>query len=342
MTSPRRRLLLSGSVLGVLALLAVAAPAYFTADDSAAAAPGQNPVTVCVVAHRDANSEHGRTLTVSQRVADLLVRQSSSYYGPCAVYGAARPLGQGTVRTFAQLQGNRPTSVGITFSPKTLTGLPSEMTDGLRCFDVNGDGVRQEMLECAGGHERPLELPAALTRLSDVPFKWALVNWNPHGHGPPGIYEHSHFDFHFYTQPKAERDAIRLGPCGVVVHCDDFATGTAPVPAQYLPAGYSDNAAVEALMGNHLVDMTDEEWNGSPFVKTFIYGAYAGKITFLEPMITKGWFDRLSSGQQAGGCFPINQPAAWQEPGWYPKVYCTEFRPNRDEYVVTLQDFSHS
>lgn len=339
MTSSRRRLLLSGTALGVLALTAFTLPTYFDAAGSAAAA---DRVTVCAVAHRDGNVEHGQTRSLPRPTAELLVQRTQAYLGSCAVYGAPSPLGEGTVRTFAQIEDRRPTTIGITFSSKTLTGLPTAMTDGNRCFDTNGDGVRQEMTECAGGHERPLELPAALTRLSGVPFKWALMNWNPHGHGPPGIYEPGHFDFHFYTQPKAERDAIRLGPCGVVVHCDDFATGTVPVPARYLPAGYSDNAAVEGLMGNHLVDMSNEEWNGATFVKTFIYGAYAGKITFLEPMITKGWLDRIGSGQRAGGCFPINQPAAWQEPGWYPTAYCTEFRPNRDEYVVTMRDFRHS
>ena len=34
-----------------------------------------------------------------------------------------------------------------------------------------------------------------------MPLKWALLNWNPHGHIPPGIYDRPHFDVHFYMEP---------------------------------------------------------------------------------------------------------------------------------------------
>jgi hypothetical protein len=36
------------------------------------------------------------------------------------------------------------------------------------------------------------------------------LNWNPHGHIPPGVYDLPHFDFHFYIEPIEKIFAISL------------------------------------------------------------------------------------------------------------------------------------
>ena len=42
-------------------------------------------------------------------------------------------------------------------------------------------------------------MPAlAASARADIPFKWVLLNWTPHGHIPPGVYDTPHFDVHFY------------------------------------------------------------------------------------------------------------------------------------------------
>lgn len=340
MSTRRRRLVAAALVLPCLAAAAAIAldsprSDANTTNDANAAASGN--VKICLVP--PANRSIELTITVPAAAVQPLLAQTPSYEGVCAAYGPPSALGGGTVRTYAQIEASAPRTVGVTFPRTMLSGLPTAMTDGHHCFDVDGNGQLDPMTECAGGHERELALPTALTQLSGMPLKWALVNWNPHGHGAPGVYDVPHFDFHFYTQPKAERDAIRPGPCGIIVNCEDFARGSIPVPPAYLPADYTDLQMVEVAMGNHLLDQTSPEWNGAPFTRTFIFGSYDGKISFLEPMITHAWLQGLATGQNASGCRPVKQPQAWQIAGWYPQQYCIRYRANRDDLTVSLENF---
>src|SRR5215203_3393867 len=184
---------------GVLLVSMVATRADATGDRAPAARPAAATgalVTFCQVS--SAGTETTRTWPAP-------LARARSYAGPCVSYGTPDQLGNGTVRTYVQSKDSRPLAVGAVFGESALTGLEQEPSDGERCYDVDGDGTTDPMMECAGGWEHPLDLP----RQSDLPLKWSLVNWNPHGHGAPGVYTYPHFDFHFYIQPKAERDAIR-------------------------------------------------------------------------------------------------------------------------------------
>ncbi|MFG3496015.1 hypothetical protein [Streptomyces sp. NPDC047928] len=334
---------LGAAVLTLAGLSVLVWPTANATEPAAAPAPktaATTPTTVCV-ADRSAPDREW-TVQVTAATAELLYRWTLSYPGPCASYGKPSALGDGSVRTYAQLSGDRPQTVGIVFPRATLRNLPTAMTDGKHCYDMNGDGKVDEHTECVGGHERPLDLPPKLAGLAGKPLTWALVNYNPMGHGPEHIYDSPHFDFHFYIQPKAERDAIRTGPCGLAIDCDDYATATKPVPPQYMPQGYRDNGVAEAAMGNHLIDDSSPEWHNQAFTHTFIYGSYDAKITFLEPMISKAWFDGLARGDNPSGCFPIKQPRQWQVDGWYPQEYCIRYRANRDDFTVSMENFKHS
>ncbi|MFJ3928311.1 hypothetical protein [Streptomyces sp. NPDC090022] len=326
------------AIAGITVLLWPNIPAEATTVDRAAASSG--PVSVCLVTANAPDRE--RTVRVAPWAAQVLLQQTRSYEGPCASYGAPSALGDGAVRTYAQIAGGKPQTVGITFPKSTFNNLPTAMTDGNHCFDMDGNGTVDPHTECVGGHERPLELPAQLTSLPNMPLKWALVNFNPMGHGPHGIYDTPHFDFHFYTQSKAERDAIRSGPCGLAINCEDFATATKPLAPEHMPKDYKDNGVAEAAMGNHLVDMTSPEWGTEKFTQTFIYGAYDAKISFLEPMITKAWMEGIAAGTNPNRCWPIKQPQQWQVAGWYPQEYCIKYRANRGDYTVSMQNFTNS
>jgi hypothetical protein len=293
-------------------------------------------VTVCFAL---AGMTAERQVVVPAAAVALLLQRTRSYLGPCAAYGPADVLGDGTARTYVQSSAGAPRAVGIVLSDAALDGLPTEATDGLRCYDVNGDDAVDEMEECAGGHAHELAFGTG-SRATAEPYRWALLNWNPHGHGAPGVYTYSHFDFHFYLQSLEERNAIRPGPCGIVVHCEDHARGVVPVPADNLPVGYQDIGAVEVAMGNHLVDQSGPEWHGEPFMKAMIFGSYDGKISFIEPMVAREFLVRLRSGAQTSGCYPVPQPRQWQAPGWYPAEYCLRHRANRGELTVSLERFT--
>jgi hypothetical protein len=287
---------------GVLTLT-VAAPSASTAAAEAAS----DQVTICLV--RTSAPKAERTITVAPAGATRLLHKTLSYRGPCAAYGDQQALGNGTIRTYAQRTGDKPLALGVAFPKSMLAGLPTNPpNDGKHCFDGNKDGRLDPHTECEGGHERVSTLPQTFRDTVDAPFTWALTNWNPRGHVPAGVYDVSHFDFHFYLTPLADRNRIRPGPCGGLVHCDDFARGRVPVPAAYRPPGYTDQGAVVVAMGNHLGDGTSPEFHGTPFTHTFIYGAYDGKITFYELMITKAFFQGMRDGTSPDTCQALKLP----------------------------------
>lgn len=150
-----------------------------------------------------------------------------------------------------------------------------------------------------------------------TPFDHLTVDWNPHGHPPAGINTVPHFDFHFYMMPVEERLAIPFGP-------------SSPVPAGYMPDGWAIDPVNIPQMGAHWSDRTVPP---SPLQATMIYGSYAGKVTFVEPMIT---LVELTTDQ--GMNIPYAQPRIYQEHGvWYPTEY--SYYRSGDKYYVVLSDF---
>jgi hypothetical protein len=96
------------------------------------------------------------------------------------VLGTPSNLGNGTVASYAEFdKSGAPKAIGVVISAGALDDLPAAPSDGHRCFDANNDGVIDLATECSGWHERVLPAPSEASRRPDVPFKWALLNWNP-------------------------------------------------------------------------------------------------------------------------------------------------------------------
>lgn len=340
-----------GGIMRTIVLVLVSAAALLLAPVTASTAsstvssggtePDGRPaahVPVCLVTEQHPDVEH--TLHVPRLVARVLVATTISYHGPCAEYGESAPRGDGTLTAYSQVDQGRPTAVGLLLTQDALQGLPYDPpTAGLWCYDKDGDGQVDPMHECAGGYEDVLHLGEEFRSEVDSPFTYVLNNWNPHGHMPPGVYDKPHFDVHFYTNANEERLAIRPGPCEVLVHCDDYPLGKNLPEEQYRHPDFEDLDALEPAMGNHLADLTAPEHHGEPFTHTFIYGTWDGEVTFYEPMVTLEWFEGLAGGSIGDECFPIKQPEAWQESGWYPTEYCLDYRANRQELTASLQEF---
>ncbi|MGH3731163.1 MAG: hypothetical protein ACRDTU_20800, partial [Micromonosporaceae bacterium] len=240
----------------------------------------------------------------------------------------------------SQVRGHTPDSIGVAFRTSTLEGLPYHPpTQGKWCYDKNEDGTLDQHMECVGGYENALSFGEKFQSMVDSQFKYLLMNWNPMGHPPPHVYQHPHFDVHFYVTPNSERLAIRPGPCSVLVHCDDHEKGKKPLESRYVPKDYSFTEAIEPGMGNHMMDFTGPEFNGEKFTHSFIYGHYDGEMTFYEPMVTLEYFKNVASGDVASRCFAMKLPQAWETSGWYPTKYCIRYRANRDEVTTSLEDF---
>jgi hypothetical protein len=241
--------------------------------------------------------------------------------GPTAEIG-------GVVYSYALISdGQLPGAIGIAFSAEALRNLPTTASDLHHCFDANNDGQLEPETECSMWHERVIPLPSDLSKRRDIPFKWVLLNWNPHGHIPPGIYDPPHFDVHFFMEPIENVFSLRRGTCGPeFLQCDQFETATKPVPAQYVHADYQSVEAASPAMGNHLVDLTGPEFQGQVFQRSLIFGAYDGRITFWEEMVAREYM--LS---RPNNCFLIKQPQAVAQAGYYPTQSCVRYDAERDE-----------
>jgi hypothetical protein len=254
-------------------------------------------------------------------------------------YGTPVDMGRGTVRTYLAFDADgKPMELGILLSADAFDGLPAEHSTSGRCFDLNGNGRIDKSGECEGDHEFVLAMPSVVADRRDIPFQWVGVNWNVHGHAPPGVYDLPHFDFHFYIANEASVRAIGVGPCGFFIDCDDFKRATQPVPAKYVDSRHVNVDAAVAAMGNHLIDSTSGEFAKPPrkFTHTWIFGAFDGRITFYEPMITHEFLMT-----RPNICVPIKQPSAWQISGYYPTRYCIRHHDRARKYTISMEGLAY-
>jgi hypothetical protein len=253
-------------------------------------------------------------------------------------HGWQMKLGSGHASSFAVWNDmGLPEAVGIRVSADALASLPTQASDQHHCMDRDGDGRIDHGSECAETHEYVVPLPEAASQRDDMPFKWVLLNWNLHGHGPPGVYDVPHFDVHFMMAPIADVFAIRAGPCGPeLVNCDDFATAKMPLADGLMHSDFADVDAVAPAMGNHLIDLTGAEFNGQPFTRSWIYGMYGGRVTFYEEMVSLAYLQR-----QPDSCQAIKTPPAVEVSGHYPTQRCVRHDPAANDYVISMEDFEY-
>lgn len=211
-------------------------------------------------------------------------------------------LGKGTVRSYVNLGAdNAILEMGVLISDQAMAGLPEHMT--------------------ALSVSLPEGIPAS-------GFKHLTVDWNPHGHEPPGVYDLPHFDVHFYQIGEAERMQIAAGPEPTVL---------AP---QNLPPGHITDGMSMPEMGVHWVDPTSPEFQGSAFDKTFIYGSYKGKMIFLEPMVTRTFLEGVKDSGPV--VLEVKRPAEYGTPGWYPSSYSMRYDAGKSAYVVAITGLKRS
>lgn len=220
--------------------------------------------------------------------------QSVGISQPRTRYGRELRFGQGVARTYLVEDANgTPVSLGVEFTESALLALPQDKLS-----------VR-------------LELPPATRQMQ---YTFVTLDWNPHGHEPPKVYDTPHFDIHFYMIPAADVDRIAGGADPVVI-------SPAFVPPEHISPG---NQSVPS-MGVHWVDRTAPEFHGHPFTNTFIYGASAGQLIFVEPMTTLSFLR-----SKADFSTEVKQPASVQRAGWYPTRYRIHYVPERQSYRVEL------
>ena len=230
-----------------------------------------------------------------EQIRKYLPKEDHSKYN--TFYGPQVQMGAGHARSWISTNHHGvPTEIGAEMTRSTLTGLPEVFT--------------------------PFVLPLHQKALDKTAFEHLVIDWNPHGHPPGGVFTVPHFDFHFYTITNAARLAIPPYPLAMA------AFDNLP-PAGYIPAGYNADPGGVPQMGKHWGD-----GNVAPgtFSKTMVYGSYNGKVIFVEPMITLDVFQNAVPFSLA-----YAQPALFHEHTYYPTKY--NFYVKDGKYYVTLSDF---
>ena len=178
-------------------------------------------------------------------------------------------------------------------------------------------------------HDNALSLAFHPKVVASTPFLHALLDWNPNGHEPAGVYTLPHFDFHFYMTTEAERLAIPPYQVDNTGFLNFPAAGYLPstLPNLYVPA-----PGGVPQMGTHWIDISTPELNGAIFTQTFLYGTYNGNVTFYEPMITKEFLDNNPAFRRN-----IPVPARFKKSCYYP----TSMRIDKDGGItsIILEDF---
>ncbi|PAP77264.1 DUF5602 domain-containing protein [Rubrivirga marina] len=232
------------------------------------------------------------------------------------LYGDPVSIGDGSARTYVTLDADgAPTAIGVLLTGDALSGLPAH---------PGGPGHEMD-------HMHVLPVPAA-AREAGLVTDHVSLDWNANGHEPEGLFTRPHFDVHFYTVPADERTTWMPGSPG-------FADGARTPDTRYVPAGYlaDPTGTVVPAMGLHWLDGADPTYapGGPGFSEVVLYGSYGGRMIFVEPMITRAFFESL----RASGVVheeALAQPAAWAAAGYYPTTYSVRYDVEADAFRVEV------
>ncbi|MDC0663562.1 DUF5602 domain-containing protein [Marinobacter sp. SS21] len=224
---------------------------------------------------------------------------------PSMFNGPPVAVGDGTARVMVVVNDtNEPESISVVMTKDALQGLPEAQADqSVWIF--------------------PLPLPDAGPNTG---YDHVVLDWNPAGHEPEGVYSVPHFDVHFYLIDHETREAITF-------RGEDRAMAMAAPDPQLLPEGYVIPPDTEVeQMGMHALDPAGEEFHGRPFSHNLIYGYYKGQLIFIEPMVSLAFLQLLPEMTAS-----IKRPQTYSYPGWYPASYRIEFDVGNGEYSIALE-----
>jgi hypothetical protein len=240
-------------------------------------------------------------MTAATALVTVSAADAATYYGKSVKIG--RGFARIAVKTDA---AGKPVSVQVRMSRYALSGLPTKLSK----------------MNKEGSWEYALPMPTKGPRTG---YREVVVDWNPHGHPPPHIYTVPHFDFHFYLTSMAQVAKVNFtGPSDPATKVSD--TGLVPAGYKVIP----DTAVNQ--MGVHAVDLAAPEFHGKPFTATFIYGYYKGKLTFIEPMITRAYLLKRPNKSWA-----VKTPQRYSFAAAYPTRYSVRYEAAHKAYVISLE-----
>ncbi len=227
------------------------------------------------------------------------------------VAGECADAFQAPLCSWATTQGDEVLAVGATVAVASISNAPDQMPMAWPPPMVATVGLPDVAREKTG-----------LTHLT--------MYWEPMGH-MPDAYMVPHFDFHFYTIPSGERDAI---------DCSDLTKPAAlpdaySLPDEELPPEFAAIAGVDKLVGVCVPEMgmhslpTAELTSKVPFRGTMVVGYYRGSHIFIEPMVPHAVLMERRS-------FDLAIPTIPGRTGPLPTTFRAEYDPGQDAYRFTF------
>jgi hypothetical protein len=257
---------------------------------------------------------------------------------PIVEYGQAVQVGNGLARTYVVFDATTgsPIELGVAMTEGAMEGLPRPNEHARHMAAASAH-------EHLDNHVYLLSLPAR----GVAPYQFVELDWNPGGHEPPGIYDKPHFDFHFYTISQEERASIVPTDTNFQRKADMLPAESQRPPFYAMAALPGEPAPGVPLMGVHWIDVRSPELQKmmgkpeayKPFTTTFIYGSWAGRFTFLEPMITREhiMYRKTSVDPSVRNeIIPIPTAGAYNTAGYYPSAYRIAWDAGGKEYRVAL------
>jgi hypothetical protein len=264
-------------------------------------------------------------------LSSLLEVQGKPIEDTVSYTGLKIPFGDGLIWSYVTLEdedsNEGPYEVGIKFTG-SFASLPTTVSDGW--WDIRN--TSGSTVIPVGGHEYPLFFPTFQGKVDEnILLKHAVVNWNPRGHDPDGVYNVPHLDFHFYLiesdlrsscaypvldTERCPREEISMcaatpGPALFPADCESVEFFVAPLPDDMQPKGYDNFCTIEPGMGNHLINFAGPEFDGKDFTHNWIWGTQGGEISFLEPMITRELLESVANGYNNAGWYDDEKAAIY-------------------------------
>ena len=267
----------------------------------------------------------GDGTTAATTESGAIVDRAAGAPGTHRQYGTPVKLGEGQARAYVvtDAKSGRAVEVGVAMTERAM------------------DGLRGPDPENHHGHGDMDMLLLAMPRTNGTPFEFIELDWNPQGHGFP--YAAPHFDFHFYTIPVAERDAIDPANPAYAAQAANFPAAERIRPgfvsSHLLMNGTPAEAAVPR-MGLHWIALASPELPPTlaPFTATYIVGTWDGKVIFEEPMITRAFIMEQRTNGKGSTDFAV--PAAPDAGRAQPTGYRVSWDAQAKEYRVALTGFT--
>lgn len=197
-------------------------------------------------------------------------------------------------------------------------------------LDANGDVSRviaaMKMDELVAARDREASVTASVPWddvVRETTFIHHLqIDYNAHGHGPPGRDDIAHVDIHFQAIGEDERAAI---------DCQ----GEPEIESDRLPEGYTPPGVLEPPFGSCIRGMGIHADDGyDALTANMIMGYHAGALTFIEPMID---VEKLLAKETIELAIP--RPARVGRATRYPSTFSASHDEATDSYVFVARDF---